>query len=334
LQRHPELRRLIGRNPWTALAPPLILAVHWTTAWAVSQTNLLVVFLVAFFFGQIVIHAAGALIHETAHRLIFRHRLAKLAFDLQLELITASFARQLTYQHEHITSHHPQLGNYEGDYEHEDVCRHLARRAFRHDHPRWQRLATLAELAIHLLPLGFLLADEIVPRFYRRATGRATRDARRAVAASQPLAAEKRLFIAVSLAVNVFLFAAFGFLGWLYHIWSLSLFLGKCGVTNLGQSLSEHAGDDLETPTLSTYWWGNRVLFNTGYHNEHHSFPDIAWTRLRRLRALAPQAFAASCDRSYVRMWWDHVRADFSPSRRNPLLAHPDPERCGGDRRG
>jgi sphingolipid delta-4 desaturase len=333
LQRNPELRRLMGANPWTALAPPLILAVHWTTAWAVSQTNILVVFLVAFFFGQIVIHAAGALVHETAHRLIFRHRLPKLAFDLQLELITGSFARQLTYQHEHITSHHPQLGNYERDYEHEDVCRLLARRAFRRDHPRWQRLATIGELAIHLLPLGFLLADQIVPRFYRRATGRPVRDGRRAIGASRPSPAEKWLFIGVSVAANVFLFAAFGVLGWLYHVWSLSLFLGKCGVTNLGQSLSEHAGDDFAMPTRSTYWWGNRILFNTGYHNEHHSFPDIPWSRLPTLRATAPDAFAATCDRSYVHMWWDHIRADFSPSRQNPFLAQPDFERCGTDRR-
>ena len=65
LDRHPEVRGLIGPDWRTAFASPLILAMHWTLAWAVSRTNLLVVFLAAFFVGQIVIHAAGALVHET-----------------------------------------------------------------------------------------------------------------------------------------------------------------------------------------------------------------------------------------------------------------------------
>jgi sphingolipid 4-desaturase/C4-monooxygenase len=325
----PDALALAGTDPGGTLAALALLALHWTTVWAVSHTNLLVVFLTAFFFGQLVLHAAGALIHETAHGLVFRDRPRKLAFDLVLEAITTSFGRQLTYQHEHITSHHPFLGNYERDYEHEDICRFLARRSYRARHRRAQRLLTAAELIVHLVPLGFLLADEIFPRLYGRLTGSASRDAHRDIGASRAPAWERRLFIAVSFAVNILLFACFGFLGWLYHIWSLSLFLGKCGVTNLGQSLSEHPGDDAAAPTRSTYWWGNAILFNSGFHHEHHTFPDVAWSRLPRLKAMAPDAFDRPGERSYVRCWWDHVRADFDlPSRRNPLQASDHPERC------
>ena len=28
-----------------------------------------------------------------------------------------------------------------------------------------------------------------------------------------------------------------------------------------------------------------------GYHNEHHDFPSVAWTRLPALRALAPEFY-------------------------------------------
>jgi len=49
------------------------------------------------------------------------------------------------YQHEHMSSHHPHLGDYERDYEHEDVCRYLARLHAR-KHPNHRRLATAAEL--------------------------------------------------------------------------------------------------------------------------------------------------------------------------------------------
>jgi sphingolipid delta-4 desaturase len=329
LERKPELRDLFGPDSRVALAVPLILAIHWATAWAVSETNLLVVFLVAFLFGQVVLHSAGALLHETAHRLVFRQRWLKLGFDLGLELILASFARQLTYQHEHITSHHPYLGEYERDYEHEDICRYMARRAFRDRHPLYQRLLTAAELFVHLLPFGFLLADEIFPRFYRRATGQPVKDVKRNIGATKPLPVEKWLFIGVSLGVNVLLFAAFGFLGWLYHIWSLSIFLGKGGVTNLGQSLSEHPDGDDENPTKSTYWWGNWILFNTGYHHEHHTFPNVACLRLPALKAGAPDAFDVAGERSYAALWWDHIRGDFSPTRQNPFLTRDNTDRCG-----
>ena len=46
------------------------------------------------------------------------------------------------------------------------------------------------------------------------------------------------------------LLALFGPWALLYHLWSLSLFLGKFGIWNLGQSLSEHEGTDDETHTI------------------------------------------------------------------------------------
>lgn len=328
LQAHPEVRRLFGAEPRGVAAAVVILAVHWTIVWGMAQTNIAVVFLAALFVGQITIHAAGALVHESAHRLVVRQPQGKLAFDLLIEVITTSFARQLTYQHEHVTSHHRHLGDYEHDYEHEDVCRFTARRRHRADHPLAQRFLTLAELAVHLLPGGFLIADRLFLPYYRRASGQAVSDGQRAIGATHAGRGERALFIAVSLATNVFLWMAFGFLGWLYHVWSLSLFLGKCGVTNLGQSLAEHPGDDAVNPTRSTYWWGNRILFNTGYHNEHHTFPNVAWTNLPALKAMAPEVFGRVEGRSYFACWWHHVVQDFSPSRQNPVMASDLSARC------
>ena len=329
LARHPEIRALYGARPWSAVLVPVILALHWSIAWAVSDTNLLVVFLAAFCVGQIVLHSVGGLIHESAHRLVFRDKRRKAAFDLFIEIIMTSFARQLTYHHEHVSSHHPQLGNYLRDYEHEDVCRYVARNDFKADYGRYQRLMTAAEILVNLLPLGFLVSGDIFPRIYGWATGRAYADSRRDIAATKPPVAQVRVFVSLSIAVNALLFALFGFYGWLYHVWSLSIFLGKCGVTNLGQSLSEHDGDDDENPTRSTYWWGNRILFNTGYHNEHHTFPNIACHNLPKIKAIAPDVFHATSEKSYARLWLEHVRNDFSPTRWNDYMAPENVERCG-----
>lgn len=325
---HPEVARLAGPDHRGAYAAVLLLAVHWTVCWWVAQTNILVVFLTVFFFGQITIHAAGALLHDTAHRLVFRDRKKKLGFDLLLEMIMTSFSLQLTYQHEHVSLHHPFMGNYERDYEHEDICHFLARRKFRQTHPVLEKFLVAAQILVQLMPLGFLVSDKIFSPLYERATGRAAHDTKRQMRSTEPAKGERYLFVAVSAGTLLFLFFAFGWMAVLYQVWSLSVFRGKAGVTNLGQSLSEHPGDDEIHPTRSSYTWLNWILFNTGYHNEHHAFPTVAWTRLPMLKAAAPEFFDNADSKTYFRRWWEHVRDDFSPSRRNPLQAEIDPPRC------
>jgi sphingolipid 4-desaturase/C4-monooxygenase len=318
LKEHPELVQLQGHNPWTALAIPVLLAMHWSAAaWVQSQANLLVAFLMAFFVGQLIIHAAGGLLHETAHRMIFRAGWSKRLSDMSLELILGSFSKQLTYQHEHVSSHHRYQGDYERDYEHEDRYALAARYAYKYQHPWRQRLATLGVLALHCLPFGFVISDYLVPRFYRAVTGLPAKDEQRCIPATQPSQLERRLFIAVSLLANFMLLGLFGFWAWLYHNWALSLFLGKMGVMNLGQSLSEHDGDNETVPTRSTYGPINWFLFNTGYHLEHHVFVNVPWNKLPALTRLAPEIFCHRSPISYAQHWWQHVRADFSPSRKN-----------------
>ena len=328
LRAHPELRGLAGTEPLTVLALPVLLALQWGMAWLVSDGGILAVFLAALFVGQIVIHSGGALVHETAHKLIFRDERAKLAFDLGLEAILTSYGKQLTYQHEHITSHHPHLGDYERDYEHEDVCAFQARYTLKAANPRLNRMMTVLTLAIHALPLGFLLGDAVLPRLNRLMSGRGVRDTERNIGASRPPSRQVLLFVGVSLLSNLTLFLLFGFYALLYHIWSISLFLGKLGIWNLGQSLSEHHGADEQNPTRSSYGPLNWILFNTGYHAEHHSFQSVPWTRLPRLKAAAPDVFGKPAERSYAGYWWNHVRSDFSASRASPLQGADNAARC------
>jgi hypothetical protein len=43
--------------------------------------------------------------------------------------------------------------------------------------------------------------------------------------------------------------------------------------------------------TFSYYGWTNAFFLNVGYHNEHHDFVQVAWTRLPALRALVGDAY-------------------------------------------
>ncbi|KAH6905337.1 dihydroceramide delta(4)-desaturase [Coprinopsis sp. MPI-PUGE-AT-0042] len=50
-----------------------------------------------------------------------------------------------------------------------------------------------------------------------------------------------------------------------------------------GHFIAEHYLWDATTAPL------NVLAYNVGYHNEHHDFPSVPWTRLPALRAMAPE---------------------------------------------
>ncbi|VDC05120.1 unnamed protein product [Peniophora sp. CBMAI 1063] len=59
-----------------------------------------------------------------------------------------------------------------------------------------------------------------------------------------------------------------------------------------GHFIAEHyVWDGLQQETYSYYGWLNVFAYNVGYHNEHHDFPSIPWTRLPALRKLAPEFY-------------------------------------------
>jgi sphingolipid delta-4 desaturase len=78
-----------------------------------------------------------------------------------------------------------------------------------------------------------------------------------------------------------------------------------------GHFIAEHyVWDNLQQETYSYYGWLNVFAYNAstidsavrdaepgipqvGYHNEHHDFPSVPWTRLPALRALAPEFYDA-----------------------------------------
>ncbi|CAD6588110.1 MAG: hypothetical protein CYPHOPRED_004270 [Cyphobasidiales sp. Tagirdzhanova-0007] len=59
-----------------------------------------------------------------------------------------------------------------------------------------------------------------------------------------------------------------------------------------GHFIAEHyLFDQFDQETWSYYGPLNALTYNVGYHNEHHDFPSVPWTRLPRLHALAKEFY-------------------------------------------
>ncbi|KAG9311689.1 dihydroceramide delta(4)-desaturase [Chiua virens] len=96
--------------------------------------------------------------------------------------------------------------------------------------------------------------------------------------------------LVVQLIFDYVLVQAFGFRPLLYLLFS-SFFAGSLHPC-AGHFIAEHyVWDGLNQETYSYYGPLNLLAYNVGYHNEHHDFPSIPWTRLPALRALAPEVY-------------------------------------------
>ena len=137
---------------------------------------------------------------------------------------------------------------------------------------------------------------------------------------------------AAQLAFDVLLVRAWGW-GALRYLWLCVLLAGglhPCA----GHFLSEHyvfprragaaakagaaAGEAPPQETFSYYGPLNALTWNVGYHNEHHDFPTVPWSRLPALTRLAPEFYddLATCDSWTGAIWAYVARPEMGPHRR------------------
>ena len=94
---------------------------------------------------------------------------------------------------------------------------------------------------------------------------------------------------AIQLSYDAALFAVGG-RGALGYLLLSTFFAGSIHPT-AGHFLAEHYVVEGNFETYSYYGWLNIFAYNVGYHNEHHDFPNVAWSRLPRVREIAPEFY-------------------------------------------
>jgi sphingolipid delta-4 desaturase len=312
LKDHPEITNYFGNYPLSVVFIVALALLQWFVAWSVRDLSWWKIGLISLFIGQFILHSLAVFIHEAAHNLVFKGKFGLALSLFLIELGSLSFGKALAYVGKHGKSHHRYLNDYQRDYEWWDK----KQSRFLTNNPAWR----LAESLIHLLPGGVVLTEFILDKLIP--------------AEPRPIESTPKPFYLNILLIgtSLLLYAvAWYFISWqaaLYLFWSLTLMVGNWGVTFKGQSIAEHHIFQ-EGKTYSTYQWTNIPFFNTGYHDEHHTFANIPWIHLPKVKKIAPEYFTNDNPYSYFRLWWWWVKSLFAPVRFNRYI--PEPKLTSGE---
>lgn len=127
------------------------------------------------------------------------------------------------------------------------------------------------------------------------------------------------------LVILAFDLAVWRFLGGGALFYLLASFWFSVGLHPVGARwIQEHYAAAPGQGTFDYYGPLNVVALNIGYHNEHHDFPEIPWTLLPRLKAMAPEFYDdLYAHRSWTKLFFEFI---FSPKyslhARTENLAH------------
>ncbi|ORY88255.1 fatty acid desaturase-domain-containing protein [Leucosporidium creatinivorum] len=259
LKAHPEIRKLMGYEPLTKYVVAFVTFLQLLTAYSLRNTPFFsfTFFFLAWAIGGTANQNTFLAVHEITHNLAFRGVKANRLFAILANVpIGVPFA--MMFKKYHI-EHHKFLGEDGMDTD----------------------VPTKFELLVLKTVLGktFFAAFQIF--FYALRPGFVRQQAPTRWIALNWL---------VQLSFNAAVVRFWGWNSMLYLLLSSHMAgsLHPCA----GHFIAEHyLFDGHDQETWSYYGPLNILAYNVGYHNEHHDFPSIAWTKLPHLRSIAKEFY-------------------------------------------
>jgi len=261
LKAHPEIRGLIGRNPWTTAIMLGVVTLQIGLAALMGRLGMhywWASLLLAWGVGAFANHCLYVVIHDATHRLVFRSRAANFLIAMVADLpnlIPGAIGFSICH-----LAHHARQGDYGHDAD-------LA--------SRWEaRLVGNRWLGKALWLLAF-------PIFQLTRLSR-LRD----------ISVLNKWTFASLAACAMFDIAVVVLFGWNAILYLGASMLFSVGLHPLGSRwIQEHFTLDPEQETGSYYGFLNLLALNVGYHNEHHDFSSVPWNRLPEIRRIAPEFY-------------------------------------------
>eukprot|EP00842_Homolaphlyctis_polyrhiza_P005138 jgi/Hompol1/5625/HPOL_000863-RA len=110
----------------------------------------------------------------------------------------------------------------------------------------------------------------------------------------------------VTIATDVVVWHVCGPRGFLYMF--LSLWFGYSLHPAAAHFIQEHFTFVDGQETYSYYGGLNKIFLNIGYHNEHHDFTKIPWSKLPLITEIAPEFYENLLGHdSWLRVHWDFI---------------------------
>jgi sphingolipid 4-desaturase/C4-monooxygenase len=260
LHERPEVRRLFGPCPQTALLASAVVAAQFGLACALASAPWWLWVGASYAVGAFLAHYLNVVIHECTHNLVFRSTRLNKALGIFVNL-PAVLPSAIAFRHYHLLHH-----------------RFLGRRGLDADVPLDWEVALVRRGRV-----GKLLWVLAQPFTYAVINPLAVR---RPIAVDGWLVANCAVAIAASTAVAYWLGpAALGYL-------ALSVYFAVGPHPTGAHILQEHIIFEGDAETASYYGPVNAVSINHGLHLEHHDFPNVAGPRLAQLRDMAPRHYA------------------------------------------
>ncbi|XP_052770561.1 sphingolipid delta(4)-desaturase DES1-like isoform X1 [Mya arenaria] len=279
LKAHPEIKELMGYDSNIAYIVIAEVIAQMVMSYVLMDASWSTVLICGYVIGGVLNHSLGSAIHEIGHNLAFGHgqpvknRLLSIFCNVP---IIAPMA--ISYKKYHA-DHHRYLGH---EYQDVDIPTRLESFLFR------RPITKIIWLIFH--PLIHALRP-----FYK---------------SPKPITGWEMINNAIQLIVNVLIIKVFGMKSFVYCLSGTLFGLGFHPLA--GHFISEHyVFTETGQATMSYYGPLNFILFNVGYHIEHHDFPYIPYNKLPEVKKIAPEFYQQPYHTSWIKVLWDFI---FDPS--------------------
>lgn len=276
MKDHPEIAELYSAEPWTQLITWMVAAVQLTAAYGIGrvwQPSWPMFLAVAYVLGGTMTHLSGIIMHECCHNLVCEwgpaNRLYALLSNLPIPVpVAASFRR---YHLEHHT-----FQGVEGRDPDLPLPFEL----------RLIRGGTVNKFIwMFFYPLMYLV---------------------RGAAFGYAPSKHEIINWAFTAICDVIIYQICGWKG-LFYLFA-SLWLGYSFHPVAAHFIQEHYTYVDGQETYSYYGWSNWFFLNIGFHNEHHDFPKVPWSKLPQLRSLGGRAYTdLAAHHSWRQVLWSFL---------------------------